>query len=547
MTEMFRDAQKVGLQIALAALLLTAPLTLAAQVAPPPVPAPVPEALPPLVVEQLPPTGPRVDDFGIFRSSRSAIRIGQDFTLPAGDQARNVVVVFGNATIAGEIYDDVLVVLGGVKLAGTAVIRGSFTAIGGDVTAESGVTVNRDFNVIGGTLNAPPGFTTGGEQVVIGGGFLGAWFQDLVPYLVRGLLWGRLIVPDLPWVWGVLALFFLTYLAISLLFDGPVRACAATLAVKPMTAFGVGLLVLLLVGPICLLLAVSVVGIAIIPFVFFALLGGWVVGKVAVARWIGMSVYAEESLENRAHALRSVVIGFVLISIAYMVPLLGIATWAIIGVLGLGAATMSFLAAYRKENPKPLPPEPAGDIPPPPPVPATYFGTESEPGPAPSPSASFRTMEPPPAMAYEAVGGAAAAAIPLSTVPLSVLVSMPKAAFRDRLAAFVLDVILLVLAVNIIGADPDEMFVPLLLAYHVGAWTWKQTTVGGVICQLRIARTDGAPLSFADALVRGLAGVFSLAVFGIGALWILRDPDRQSWHDKVAGTYVVKVPRNFPL
>jgi uncharacterized RDD family membrane protein YckC len=154
-------------------------------------------------------------------------------------------------------------------------------------------------------------------------------------------------------------------------------------------------------------------------------------------------------------------------------------------------------------------------------------------------------------MAYESLsmpgGGAAAAAIPLGPPPASVLATMPKALFRDRLAAFVLDLILLVVAINILRADPDEMFVPIMLAYHVGFWTWKQTTVGGIICQLRIVRTDGAPLSFADALVRGLASIFSVAVLFIGALWILRDPDSQAWHDKIAGTYVVKVPRNWPL
>jgi uncharacterized RDD family membrane protein YckC len=47
--------------------------------------------------------------------------------------------------------------------------------------------------------------------------------------------------------------------------------------------------------------------------------------------------------------------------------------------------------------------------------------------------------------------------------------------------------------------------------------------------------------------VRGLASIFSLAVLGIGALWILKDPERQAWHDKIAGTYVVTVPRNWPL
>ena len=28
---------------------------------------------------------------------------------------------------------------------------------------------------------------------------------------------------------------------------------------------------------------------------------------------------------------------------------------------------------------------------------------------------------------------------------------------------------------------------------------------------------------------------------------ILKDPDKQAWHDRVAGTYVVKVPRDWPI
>jgi uncharacterized RDD family membrane protein YckC len=60
-------------------------------------------------------------------------------------------------------------------------------------------------------------------------------------------------------------------------------------------------------------------------------------------------------------------------------------------------------------------------------------------------------------------------------------------------------------------------------------------------------RVDGNPLSFADALVRALVGIFSIAIAFIGALWMLRDPESQTWHDKVAGTYVVKVPRHWPL
>jgi uncharacterized RDD family membrane protein YckC len=71
--------------------------------------------------------------------------------------------------------------------------------------------------------------------------------------------------------------------------------------------------------------------------------------------------------------------------------------------------------------------------------------------------------------------------------------------------------------------------------------------VGGIICQLRVIRTDGSPLRFVDALVRGLSSIFSFAVLGLGCLWILRDPERQAWHDRIAGTYVVEVPRGWPL
>lgn len=540
-------------RIVFLALLLAAPLTAEAQDVQPPAAPPAAEpasppaepASPPLPV---PPEPPPPADFPVFGgATRSALRIGQEFRLPRGEAVRDALVIFGDATIAGEIDDELVVILGDVTLASTAIIRGDFVSVGGTVTAQPGVDARGDFVVVGGTFDGPPDFTPGREYVLVGGGLLADWIQGLVPYLTRGLLWGRLIVPDLPWVWTIVALVFLMYLAINAFFDRPVRACAGTLAARPMTSFGVGLLVLLLVGPVSLLLAVSVVGLAVVPFVLLAMLGGWIVGKVAVARWIGMSL-VDEDVDSRVQALRSVVIGFVVITIAYMIPVIGLATWAIVGMLGLGSSTLAFMSAYRRENPKPAQPPAAA---PPPPVPATYTPADPDqppPSPAPAAAASFAPSDPPPAMAYQTMAGpgGVAAAMPFAgapaAIPPSVLATMPKALFRDRLAAFAVDVVLIAAAVNVLGADPDEMFVPIVLAYFVGMWTWKQTTVGGMVCHLRVVRTDGSPLTLADALVRGLAGIVSLAVFFVGALWMLRDSESQTWHDKIAGTYVVKVP-----
>ena len=154
---------------------------------------------------------------------------------------------------------------------------------------------------------------------------------------------------------------------------------------------------------------------------------------------------------------------------------------------------------------------------------------------------------PPQAASYAAAYAPAAHAY----APSGLLVAQPRALFRDRLAAFIVDVILVFLVGIVLDgigmADMPEGVFPLILVYMILMWTLKQTTIGGIVCQIRVVRTDGAPVTFADALVRALAGIFSLVVLGIGTLWILRDPERQAWHDKIAGTYVVKVPRNWPL
>jgi len=469
------------------------------------------------------------------------VRIGQGYTLKAGDAARNVTVIFGDAIIEGRVDRDVVVVLGSAQLTSTAVIDGSLVVVGGHVQAAQGAQVHEDLFVGGGGLDAPAGFSPGGHYVGIGSTALDASFRNIVPWLARGLLWGRPIVPGLSWVWTIALAFFLMNLLLGVVFDAPVKAASVTLRATPLSAFMSGLLVMLLAGPVCLLLAVSVIGLAVVPFVMCALLIATVLGKIAFARWIGMSVVHQDDLDNRSLSMRSFLIGSAIMCVAYMIPVVGFVTWAMAGVFGLGAATQAFFSAYRREHPRP---------------PRSVKSSAPEAAPAPSPAAS---EGPSPSVAYASGMPAAteeplyaAVAAPAGPAPArgaSELVMLPRAAFMDRLAAFGLDVILIVIAVQVLNFDREWVRVAfiLALAYHVSFWTLKGTTLGGIICQLRLVRTDGARVGFPDALIRGLTGIFSLSVFGLGFLWILRDPDRQAWHDRVAGTYVVKVPRDWPL
>jgi uncharacterized RDD family membrane protein YckC len=78
-------------------------------------------------------------------------------------------------------------------------------------------------------------------------------------------------------------------------------------------------------------------------------------------------------------------------------------------------------------------------------------------------------------------------------------------------------------------------------------WKLKGTTIGGIVCGLCVVRMDDRPLDWPTAIVRALSCFLSLAVFGLGFIWIAFDDERQGWHDKIAGTVVVRVPQGVSL
>ena len=75
-------------------------------------------------------------------------------------------------------------------------------------------------------------------------------------------------------------------------------------------------------------------------------------------------------------------------------------------------------------------------------------------------------------------------------------------------------------------------------------WTKKQATPGKMAVSAKIvdAETGGKP-SKKQCVGRYFAYILSAIPLGLGFLWVAFDPKKQSWHDKLAGTVVVKVQR----
>lgn len=79
-------------------------------------------------------------------------------------------------------------------------------------------------------------------------------------------------------------------------------------------------------------------------------------------------------------------------------------------------------------------------------------------------------------------------------------------------------------------------------------WTYKLATPGKMAVSARIvdARTGGRPTN-AQLIGRYFAYIVSALPLGLGFLWAAFDARKQAWHDKLAGTVVVRRISNRSL
>jgi uncharacterized RDD family membrane protein YckC len=83
-------------------------------------------------------------------------------------------------------------------------------------------------------------------------------------------------------------------------------------------------------------------------------------------------------------------------------------------------------------------------------------------------------------------------------------------------------------------------------AFFVGFWVWRGQTPGKMVAGIKVIRCDGTDVTIGTALLRYLGYIVSAAILFIGFFWIAFDERNQGIHDKMADTYVVKIPQPLP-
>jgi uncharacterized RDD family membrane protein YckC len=122
------------------------------------------------------------------------------------------------------------------------------------------------------------------------------------------------------------------------------------------------------------------------------------------------------------------------------------------------------------------------------------------------------------------------------------------AGFWVRLGAGVVDLLTSGFAIVSVAClfPAPAIWVPsglvISLAYWSGFWVWRGQTPGKMALAIKVIRTDSSPVKWQCALFRFLGYIVSLVTLFIGFIWVAFDGRKQGIHDKIADTYVVKLP-----
>lgn len=223
----------------------------------------------------------------------------------------DVKVVFGDATIAGLVRGDCIAIFGNCK------------------TVDGGRVLGKITNGFGDGDNDADG---GGARTMLprefGGYGLGA-LAEQDHRLFTKLLSSAIVV------------------LIFLLFPLRMRVALDRVERHPALSAAAGAVAAILVVPIAILLIVSIIGIPLVVLEVAGVIAAVWIGTGAVALLVGRRLCELIMPASTPSPLVALVLGLVVVSAAEIIPLLGWAVTALVWLVGLGSAILSFVRSTQ--------------------------------------------------------------------------------------------------------------------------------------------------------------------------------------------------------
>lgn len=259
-----------------------------------------------------------------------SMRIGGDYTLPAGQNVEVVIVIEGDALIEGTITDTLLIINGTATVRGT--VEEDVVVIRGDLIVESTGTVN-DVSLIRSDITEQPGATILGDVEKTNW-----WFSPGFGYLVGFLFY---------------LAFTVFVIAAGLLFAAvggkQLSLAAASMGQQTGRTILMGILAAIVLPIIAVAFLFTIVGIPIgIGILVFLVPVLWFLGYIVAGTWFGMLILGRQSRAGEGyHPYGEAALGLAILQAIGLIPGLWFVVFVLLGTWGTGAVVNMALSAAR--------------------------------------------------------------------------------------------------------------------------------------------------------------------------------------------------------
>lgn len=269
---------------------------------------------------------------GLLASDRSIIKIGSDVHIEKDMRVEDAVAVGGSVYVDGIVDGDAVAVGGTIHLGEEAIIHGDAVTIGGDIDQAEGSMIYGDIVDVG-TFNF--------KNIFEGKHFFGGH---------RGIPKFFTIIP-------LIGLFALVLL-LSVLIPTELGTVASNIKNEPIIMFLWGMLGVILIVPLAVMLAISIIGIALIPLEVLAVFLASLIGYIAVAIMIGKKMLRALNKDNPS-VIFSAILGVLILWLIGLIPVFGCIVKTIAWIVGFGAVIIAVARRNKKTEELVIEPEPA--------------------------------------------------------------------------------------------------------------------------------------------------------------------------------------------
>ncbi len=263
----------------------------------------------------------------VIAKESSVVKVNENINMGQGMTLNDLVAIRGNVNVKGNVNGDVVAVLGDVHLFPTAKVGGNVAAIGGRIIKDRGAVIAGRTNMI--ALVSKEGNMTkeAGEMDNLVGSYLWMCFS--------GILFFKVIITI-----GFIGLAMLT-IAFFTARVGNISSCVER---NWLNALLWGILGLILILPVALLLAITLIGIPLIFIEMLLISIAMTLGYIAVAQLIGKKVTKALKKPNQPMLIEAIW-GIFILFLIDIIPIVGPIVKMLVLTIGFGAAITTKLGA----------------------------------------------------------------------------------------------------------------------------------------------------------------------------------------------------------